>query len=112
MNRRSILGGIASTAWLMAASIAHAADPALITTSVKKMRCTACASHGSESLQAIPGVAKAQADTTKAVAVVTARANTNPLPKALWEAVEKAGYSPVKFVGPAEHSPASRSREC
>jgi copper chaperone CopZ len=100
MNRRSILVGIGSTALLVVAGIAQAADPALTTISVKGMQCAACASHVSESLQAIPGVAKAQADATKAVAVVTAKANTNPSPKALWEAVEKAGYTPLKIVGP------------
>ncbi len=92
---------IAASILLMAANIANAADPAVTTISVKGMQCAACASHVAESLQGLPGVAKAQADASKAVAVVTAKGNVNPSPKALWEAVEKAGYTPVKLVSPS-----------
>jgi copper chaperone CopZ len=101
MDRRSLLIGFGSLALLASASIAQAADPTPITISVKGMQCPACASHVADGLQAIPGVAKAEADAAKAVAVVTAKGNSSPSPKALWEAVEKAGYTPVKLVSPS-----------
>jgi len=100
MDRRSILMGLGFTAF-MVGSTAYAADPAVTTISVKGMQCSACASHVAENLQGIPGVAKAQADAAKAVAVVTAKGNASPSPKALWEVVEKAGYTPVKLVAPS-----------
>lgn len=95
MDRRSILVGIAVTSLLMLTSIAHALEPAVTTISVKGMQCAACASHVVENLQSISGVAKAQADVAKAVAVVTAKGNASPSPRSLWEAIEKAGYTPV-----------------
>lgn len=101
MNRRSILVGIASITCALTASFARAADPPATTINVKGMQCAACASHVAESLQNISGVAKAEADAAKAIAVVTPRADVTPSPKALWEAVEKAGYTPVKLVTPS-----------
>lgn len=100
MDRRYVLYAIGMSALWLAASTTYSADPPVTTISVKGMQCAACASHVSEHLQAIPGVAKAQADAAKAVAVITAKGNANPSPRALWEAVEKAGYTPVKIVGP------------
>ena len=44
-------------------------------------------------------VTKADAETQ--TATVTPDAAKAPSPKALWEAVEKAGYKPTKLVGPA-----------
>jgi copper chaperone CopZ len=101
MGRRSILFGIGCMALLFVVSMAHAAEPAATTISIKGMQCAGCAGHVAESLQAIPGVAKAHADATKATAVVTAKSKMSPSPRALWEAVEKAGYTPVKLVSPA-----------
>lgn len=101
MNRHSVLFGIASITLVLAASIVLAAEPPATTINLKGMQCAACASHVAESLQSIPGVAKAQADAAKAIAIVTPKANATPSPRALWEAVEKAGYTPVKLVAPS-----------
>lgn len=82
-------------------TVIRAADPPSTTISVQGMHCAGCASKVSSNLQAVTGVQKASADAAKSVAVVTAKANASPSPKALWEAVEKAGYKPTKLVGPA-----------
>ena len=98
---RSVLFAILSSVTLLAAGLVQAADPPATTISVQGMHCAACASKVAGNLQAVTGVNKAQVDAEKAVAVVTAKANTAPSPRALWEAVEKAGYKPTKLVGPA-----------
>lgn len=100
-TRRSILLGILSAVTLLAANFAQAADPPATTISVAGMHCAGCASKVAGNLQAVTGVNKAQVDATKAVAIVVPKPNAVPSPRALWEAVEKAGYKPTKLVGPA-----------
>ena len=100
MTRRSIVFGIFALLPLLAANIVQAADPPAITISVQGMHCAGCASKVAGNLQAVGGVNKAQVDAAKAVAIVTAKPKTNPSPRALWEAVEKAGFKPTKLVGP------------
>lgn len=100
MNRRFMLLGIV-TAALLAANTAHAADPPPTTISVQGMHCAGCAAKVAGNLQAVVGVQKAEVDAEKAAAVVTAKSSVAPSPRALWEAVEKAGYKPTKLVGPA-----------
>ena len=101
MNRRFVLFGIASVVLLVAARTALSADPPPTTISVQGMHCVACASKVAGNLQAVVGVQKAEVDADKAVAVVMAKSSVAPSPKALWEAVEKAGYKPTKLVGPS-----------
>ena len=101
MNRRVALIGLVSAAVLWTANFARAADPPATTISVKGMHCQGCASKVASNLQAVKGVNKAEVDASKAVAVVIAKENAVPSPRALWEAVEKAGYTPTKLVGPA-----------
>ena len=101
MNRRVGLIGLGAAAMLLAANLAYAADPLATTISVKGMHCQGCASKVVRNLQAVQGVNKAEVSAEKAVAVVIAKDNAVPSPKALWEAIEKAGYTPTKLVGPA-----------
>jgi copper chaperone CopZ len=101
MNRRVALLGLVAVAALWATTPTHAADPPVTTISVKGMHCQGCASKVASNLQAVKGVSTADVDASKAVAVVIAKESAVPSPKALWEAVEKAGYTPTKLVGPA-----------
>jgi copper chaperone CopZ len=101
MNRHFLLVAMTTSVVFVASMFADAAEPAVTTISVKGMQCAACAGHVAESLQAIAGVEKAQADAAKATAIVTAKGNATPSPRALWEAIEKAGYTPVKLVAPS-----------
>ncbi len=103
MNRRFMLLVFASLAaiFVTAADGVRAADPPPTTITVEGMHCVVCASKVSSNLQSVAGVQKAQVDAEKAVAVVTAKSSAVPSPRALWEAVEKAGYKPTKLVGPA-----------
>lgn len=100
-TRRSVLLGILSVVALLAANLAQAADPPTTTISVEGMHCAGCASKVAGNLQKVTGVNKAQVDAAKAVAIVAAKPKATLSPRALWEAVEKAGYKPTKLVGPA-----------
>ena len=100
-TRRKLVLAAASAALLLSTSALHAADPPATTISVQGMHCAGCASKVAGNLQAVAGVNKAQVDAGKAVAIVSAKPNAAPSPRALWEAVEKSGYKPTKLVGPA-----------
>ena len=68
---------------------------------VKGIHCPFCASKLSKKLKAIPGIASAKVDAKKGTAIMTPKdAAKLPSPRAQWEAVEKAGYKPVKMTGP------------
>lgn len=68
---------------------------------VTDMHCGACAKKIARKLYAVPGVVKVQTSVKKSVAVVTPQKTRQVAPRAVWEAVEKAGFKPVKLVGPA-----------
>lgn len=51
-------------------------------------------------LTAVPGVESVRPDVQSQTAKVTPKANKAPSPRALWEAVEKAGFKPTKLEGP------------
>jgi len=82
---------------------ATSAKPAAGTTiiSVEDMDCPSCAKKIVTKLNAISGVAKVVADTDKSQLTVSAKEKANPSPKAMWEAIEKAGFKPTKLDGPA-----------
>jgi len=80
---------------------AQAAEPAVTTISVEGMHCAGCASKVTRRLQAVTGVAVAKTDAPSSTAWTTAKGGAVLSPKALWEAVEQAGYKPLKLVGPS-----------
>lgn len=101
-TRRFLVFAVAFAALSLAGDLIPAADsPPSTTISVQGMHCAGCASKVAGNLQAVAGVTKAEVDATKAVAIVVPKSNAAPSPRALWEAVEKAGYKPTKLVGPA-----------
>ncbi len=59
-----------------------------------------CARKVVKSLTAIAGVKSAVADTDTTTVTVTPEEKKTPSPKEMWEAIEKAGYTPSKLVGP------------
>lgn len=99
-NRRSIVLGVLSVVTLLGANRLQAAEPQVATITVQGMHCAGCAAKVTRKLQAVAGVEKAQVDAAKGTAVVTVKADATPSPRALWEAVEKAGYKPARLVGP------------
>lgn len=80
---------------------ASAADTRTTSINIDGMHCAGCAKKVATRLRAIAGVADAQASAETGTAVVMPKDKAPPSPRAMWEAIEKAGYSPTKLEGPS-----------
>jgi copper chaperone CopZ len=67
---------------------------------VDDMHCANCARKIASKLYGVPGVVAVRTSVTANTATITPQQQRQPSPKALWEAVEKAGFKPVKLQGP------------
>ncbi len=92
---------VASLLVLSASERASAAQPGLVLIQVKNMHCLDCAKKIARKLYVVPGVVSVKTYVKKNTALVTPQQRKTPSPRALWEAVEKAGFQPVKLVAPA-----------
>ena len=99
-SRRNWIMLVGLGALMVLSQAAFAADGNGTTITVDGMHCGACAKKITTRLQSVGGVAAATADPKEGLVVVSAKPKQSPSPKALWEAVEKAGYTPTKLVGP------------
>lgn len=81
--------------WLLAAS----SEVTMI--QVDDMHCADCAKKISSKLYGVPGVIAVKTNVKVHTAWITPQQQRKPSPKAMWEAVEKAGFKPVKLQGPA-----------
>ncbi|MCA9176908.1 MAG: heavy-metal-associated domain-containing protein [Planctomycetales bacterium] len=84
----------------LCAAQAIAASPTYTTMIVKDMHCADCAKKIARKLYALPGVKEVRADVKKNTAYVVANQGEQLSPKAMWEAVEAAGFKMVKMTGP------------
>lgn len=84
----------------LAGDQARACVEVATTISVPGMDCGGCAKKLSTALSKVAGVAKVEADIEAKTLKVTPKAQTTVSPKALWEALEKAGKAPNKLEGP------------
>ena len=64
------------------------------------MHCVNCAKKIASRLYAVPGVVGVRAEVKSGIAYVTPQQAKQPSPRALWEAVESADFTPKKLVGP------------
>jgi Cu+-exporting ATPase len=101
MRTRLSLVALVTLVALARGGTLFAADPAPTTITVPDMHCMGCAKKMAGKLYAVPGVAKVQASVEATSLTVTPKAQQAPSPRALWEAVEKAGYKPSKLEGPS-----------
>ncbi len=108
MKNMSRLTAFVTAALLLAWSAAAAgvargekeAPKAAATIHVEGMDCPTCAKKAAKALVAIKEVSSAAADVEKKIIVVVAKKDAKPSAKAMWEAVEKAGFTPTKIEGP------------
>ena len=77
------------------------ADASRTVVTIDGMHCQSCAKKIDEKLRAVPGVEVAQTNAQSASALIDAQPRRTLSPRALWEAVEKAGFKPVKLSGPS-----------
>jgi copper chaperone CopZ len=68
---------------------------------IEDLDCEACAATVEESLKEIAGVATVKIDVDNQTATVTPQEKMTLSARALWEAVEKSGFTPKKLVGPS-----------
>lgn len=86
--------------WMSWAAAVQAADPTFTTITVTDMHCEACAKRIAAKLYRVPGVVQVRADVAKNLAIVVPQQQRQPSPRAVWEAVEQAGFQPVKLTSP------------
>jgi copper chaperone CopZ len=78
-----------------------AANPVPYTTIyVHDMHCNDCAKKIARKLYAIPGVVEVRADVNKNVAYVVPQKDKTIAPRAVWEAVESAGFAVARMDSP------------
>jgi copper chaperone CopZ len=100
MNRRVFCrSGLFALAALANGKTLWAASPGT-EIEVDNMHCSNCARKIASKLYGVPGVVGVRTNVTANTATVTPQQQRQPSPKALWEAVERAGFKPVKLQGP------------
>ena len=101
MNRcRAALGLLLIICCLAPVMSLQAAEPVMTTIYVKDLHCPTCAKRVSGRLYTVAGVVEVTTDVKAKTAVVKPQANKTPSPRAMWDAVIKSGFQPVKLVGP------------
>jgi len=92
-----VLTVVALSGWTQA----QAASPVLYTTiHVHDMHCADCAKQIARKLYALPGVVEVRADVNKNIAYVVPQKDKSLVPRAMWEAVESAGFKVARLEGP------------
>lgn len=82
-------------------NVLQAANPAPTAIVIADMHCQGCAKKVAAQLYQVPGVAAVQADMQAQKLLVTPKEQALVSPRALWEAVEKAGKQPTRLEGPS-----------
>ncbi len=100
---RKALGVLALTvvAISMLEGTAHAKKPNMTAIYVGDMHCSDCAQKIANKLYAVRGGSTVSANLTTGIAYVTPANEKTLSPRALWEAVEKAEFKPIKLEGPS-----------
>lgn len=70
------------------------------TITIKGMHCAGCAKKVTQKLKGVPNVADVKIDVETSLATVSPQKGKPASARALWEAVESAGYKPTKLQGP------------
>ena len=71
------------------------------TITLQVLTCESCAKKVAAQLSKLRGVGSVQMDVKSKTAVVVPRDNATLSPLQLWEAIEKAGKTPIKLEGPS-----------
>lgn len=100
ISRRQSFQWLACTTALLIPSTAQAAQSQQTVIEVKDMHCGHCARKIAGKLYAVSGVVEVRTNVKKNLAYVKPGQNKVLSPRALWEAVEKAKFTPVRLAGP------------
>jgi Cu+-exporting ATPase len=88
-----------SAATLLPAADAKSTTDTTIT--INGMHCEGCAKKIARKLKAVSNVAEVKIDVKNSLAAVSPQKGKSASARALWEAVESAGYEATKLQGPA-----------
>jgi copper chaperone CopZ len=91
---------LAAILWLSLSGNLLGAQPRYTAIYIDDMHCATCAKKIAGQLYSVAGVVEVRADVPKSIAYVVPQQEKDPSPRALWEAVEQAGFKPVKLQGP------------
>jgi copper chaperone CopZ len=92
---------IAALLSLTVSTTSWAANPIPYTTIyVHDMHCADCAKKIARKLYAIPGVVEVRADVNKNIVYVVPQKDKTLAPRAVWEAVESAGFAVARLDSP------------
>jgi Cu+-exporting ATPase len=83
---------------LTQATAQTSAKPTVIT--IEDLDCPSCAKAVEKAVAKVQGVQSVKTDVDKQTATVTPKDGGSPSPKAMWQAVEDAGFKPTKMEGP------------
>lgn len=64
------------------------------------MQCDDCARAIASHLYQVPGVAGVSTNLDTKRVFIDPQQNIDPAPRAMWEAIESAGYEPIRLAGP------------
>jgi copper chaperone CopZ len=100
--RKSIFCGavLVMVAMCLTQVVGQTTTPKEIVITIDDLDCPTCAKKVEKAVAAVPGVAGVKTNVDKMTATVTPQAGQTPSARALWEAVEKAGFQPTKLEGP------------
>ena len=68
---------------------------------IEDLDCPTCAKHVEKAVAKVKGVESVKTDVDKQTATVLPQEGKTVSAKALWEAVEQAGFKPTKLEGPS-----------
>ena len=98
-----VLVAVVSMGFVSMAAKAAGPVPTYTTIQVNDMHCANCAKKIASRLYSVPGVLEVRANVEADKAYVKPQKQRVPSPRALWEAVEKAGFKIVTLSGPQGH---------
>lgn len=92
---------IITTATVSLGKVAQADNVSQTTITVPEMQCPSCAKRMAAQLQRVSGVANVQANIEGKALMVAPQTGKLPSPRAMWEAVERANFTPSRLQGPS-----------
>ncbi len=100
LSQKFTVSVVVTLAVLAGGNVLWAQNPTRTIITVPDMHCMGCAKKMATRLYQVPGVAKVEANVPATTLTLTPQAQRAPSPRALWEAIEGAGYRPSKLEGP------------
>jgi copper chaperone CopZ len=101
MRKTTLVGAaLLAAAFVCLTQVSGQTTAKTIVITIEDLDCPTCAKKVEKTVAAVSGVASVKTDVKTMTATVTPQDDKMPSARALWEAVEKAGFQPTKLEGP------------